>query len=165
MSAEGIDVASVGPAKPGQKVLKVLAMLAGGMRAGMDEAAGDSTALAASSDEHRAASGRLTVVGAPAEVDAATAGKLRAALLTAESGRDTVVVDLSRSRFCDCAGLGVLIEAHNRVRAAGGELRLLLPASGPVPRLFALTGLNQVIPAFTSLEDARRGAAAGWSYR
>ena len=48
--------------------------------------------------------------------------------------------------------VGVLIRAHKRMVAAGGELRLLLPGHGIVPRLLAVTGLGRTIPVFTSME-------------
>jgi hypothetical protein len=65
-----------------------------------------------------------------------------------------VVVDLSGTQFCDSAGLTVLVRAHKQSLAAGGELRVVLPASGTVPRIFTVTGLDQLIPHFTGLEQA-----------
>jgi anti-sigma B factor antagonist len=99
--------------------------------------------------------GGVPVVTAPAEIDITTAGQLRAMLAGwAARGHTTVVVDLAGTQFCDCTGLHVLVRAHKQAQAEGGGLRLLLPASGPVPRIFTLTGLDRVIPHFTSLEQA-----------
>ena len=104
----------------------------------------------------------VPVVTAPAEIDITTAGQLRAALAGwAARGHTTVVVDLAGTQFCDCTGLHVLVRAHKHAQAEGGGLRLLLPASGPVPRLFTLTGLDRVIPRFTSLEQALAQAPVG----
>jgi anti-anti-sigma regulatory factor len=72
----------------------------------------------------------------------------------AARGQTTVVVDMSGTQFCDSAGLSVLVRAHKQALAQGGGLRLVLPATGTVPRIFTLTGLDQVIPHFTSLEQA-----------
>ena len=100
-------------------------------------------------------SGGVPVVTTPAEIDITTADKLRVVLLEATSnGYPAVVVDMTRTRFCDCAGLTTLIRAHQRVLAEGSGLRLVIPADGAVPRIVALTGIDQFIPCFASLDDA-----------
>ena len=97
----------------------------------------------------------VPVVTAPAEIDITSADQLRVVLLDAAArGHATVVVDLTRTRFCDCCGLHTLLRAHNLAQADGGELRLVTPAGGLVPRLLALTCLDRLIPCFTSLKDA-----------
>ena len=97
----------------------------------------------------------VPVVTAPAEIDVTTAGQLRAMLAAwAARGHTSVVVDMTGTRFCDSAGLTALVRAHKQALADGGELRVVLPASGSVPRIFAVTGLDQWIPHFTCLEQA-----------
>ena len=99
--------------------------------------------------------GGVPVVAAPKEIDASNADRLRAVLLEAASrGQATFVVDMTGTQFCDSAGLTVLVRAHKQALAGGGELRVVLPASGSVPRIFSLTGLDQWIPHFTGLEQA-----------
>jgi anti-sigma B factor antagonist len=89
----------------------------------------------------------MPVVTTPAEIDAATADQLRAALLHAGGrGHTTIVVDMTRTRFCDSAGVTVLVRAHKRAVAEGGELRLVIAADGAVARIFAITRLDLVIP-------------------
>jgi anti-sigma B factor antagonist len=103
----------------------------------------------------------VPVVAAPEEIDASNADWLRAGLLEAAArGHATFVVDMTRTRFCDSAGLGVLVRAHNRALAEGGELRLVIPASAMVLRVFALTGIDRVIPNFPSLYEALEPAPA-----
>ena len=97
----------------------------------------------------------MPVVAAPAEIDIATEDQLRAVLLDAISGRHpTVVVDMIRTRFCDSSGIHTLLQAHKRALAEGGELRLVVPADGAVPRIFTLTCLDRFIPCFASREEA-----------
>jgi anti-sigma B factor antagonist len=97
----------------------------------------------------------VAVVSAPAEIDVTTAGQLRMVLLdAARHGHAAVVVDLTRTRFCDSAGLAVLAGAHRRARAQGGGVRLVLPADGAVARILSFTGLDGFIPSFGSLEHA-----------
>jgi len=96
----------------------------------------------------------LPVVSGPAEIDIANAGQLRAALLAAAAqGHATIVVDLTETSFCDTSGLQVLVLAHRRAAAEGGELRLVV-RSATLQRLFSLTGVDHVIPNFTTLDQA-----------
>jgi anti-sigma B factor antagonist len=96
----------------------------------------------------------VPVVAAPEEIDASDADGLRIALLgSAAHGHATFVVDMSRTRFCDSAGLNVLVRAHKRALAEGGELRLVIPCP-TVLRVFAVTGVDQMIPHFASLDEA-----------
>ena len=95
----------------------------------------------------------VPVVTAPEEIDITTASRLRAALAAAARGHATVVVDMTRTHACDTAGLHVLVRAHRRALAQGGELRLAMP-SPDVRRLFAITGLDRVIRHFASLDEA-----------
>ncbi len=96
----------------------------------------------------------VPVVVAPEEVDITNAAGLRAALVeSAARGTGTLVVDLTRTQFCDTAGLHALVSARKRALAQGGELLLVI--TGPaVLRIFEITGLDHVFRHFTSLEEA-----------
>ena len=99
--------------------------------------------------------GDMPVVAAAAEIDVTTADQLRTALLEATArGHATVVVDMTQTRFCDSVGLSVLIRAHKRALAEGGEVRLVIPAHGAVYRIFTLTSLYRYMPRFGSLAEA-----------
>jgi anti-sigma B factor antagonist len=106
----------------------------------------------------------VPVVAAPEEIDITNAAGLRAALLEAAgleaAGLAAFVVDLTRTRFCDSAGIAALVEAHKRARAAGGQV-LLAMSGAAVPRIFELTGVDRVIPSFASLDDALADTPAG----
>ena len=96
----------------------------------------------------------LPVVSGPAEIDIANAGQLRAALLAAAAqGHATIVVDLTETSFCDTSGLQVLVLAHRRAAAEGGELRLVV-RSATLQRLFSLTGVDHVITSFATVDQA-----------
>jgi anti-sigma B factor antagonist len=101
----------------------------------------------------------VPVVTAPEEIDLANAAGLQAALVEAarselaEPGRALVVVDMSRTRFCDSAGLNALVAAARQARADGGEVRLVVVGEA-VARIVALTGVDRVIPVYAGLEDA-----------
>jgi anti-sigma B factor antagonist len=102
----------------------------------------------------------VPVVAAPEEIDITNAEALRAALSTAAAdGHGTLVVDMTRTRFCDSSGLHVLIAAHRRAGAEGRAVLLVIPGTA-VLRVFALTGMDRVIPNFTSLAEALAQAPA-----
>ncbi len=97
----------------------------------------------------------VAVVSAPAEIDAANAEQLRLVLLEAgRRGHATVVVDMTRTRFCDSAGFSALVAAHKQSLADGGGLRLVIPADSRVLRIFTMIGLGRFIPRFDSLDQA-----------
>ena len=96
----------------------------------------------------------VPVVAAPEEIDITNAEALRSALLkAAANGHGTLVVDMTRTRFCDCSGLHTLLAAHKRAEAEGREVLLVIPSTA-VLRVFALTGVDRMIPNFTSLAEA-----------
>jgi anti-sigma B factor antagonist len=97
----------------------------------------------------------VAVVSAPDEIDAANAGQLRAVLLEAgRRGQARVVVDMTRTRFCDSAGFSALLAAHRRGLAEDGGLRLVIPDGSRVLRIFTVIGLGRFIPRFASLDEA-----------
>jgi anti-sigma B factor antagonist len=103
----------------------------------------------------------VPVVAAPEEIDITNAAGLRAALLQAAAhGNGTLVVDMSRTQYCDSATLNVLVRAHKRAQAEGREV-LLVITTATVLRIFAVTGINHLIPNFPSLEQALAQAPAG----
>jgi anti-anti-sigma factor len=106
----------------------------------------------------------VPVVTAPEEIDITNAAGLRAGLLEGAgleaAGHPAFVVDMTRTHFCDSAGIAALIEAHKRAQAAGGQMLLALSGAA-VPRIFELTGVDRVIPTFTSLEEALAHTPAG----
>jgi anti-sigma B factor antagonist len=103
----------------------------------------------------------VPVVAAPEEIDVSNAGCLHTVLREAAArGHERFVVDMTRTRFCASAGIGALARAHNRALADGGELRLVMPTSASVLRVFELTGIDQVIPHFPSLYEAVEPAPA-----
>jgi anti-sigma B factor antagonist len=96
----------------------------------------------------------VPVVAAPEEIDMGNARELASALLEAAAGGPgTLVADMSRTQYCDSSAIHTLLAAHKRAQADGGELLLVVP-NAAVLRVFTITGLDRLIPNFTSLEDA-----------
>jgi anti-sigma B factor antagonist len=96
----------------------------------------------------------VPVVAAPAEIDITNAAGLRAALAQAAgNGPGTLVVDLTRTQFCDSAGMHALVDAHKRARAGGGQV-LLAVSGAAVPRILEITGIDRVLPRYDSVAEA-----------
>ena len=103
----------------------------------------------------------VPVVAAPEEFDITNAEALRSALLkAAANGHGRLVVDMTRTRFCDSSGLHALIAAHKRAEAEGREVVLVIPSTA-VLRVFALTAIDRVIPNFTTLAEALAQTSRG----
>ena len=97
----------------------------------------------------------VPVITIPEEIDITSAEALRSVLLAvAAKGHKTVVVDMTGTWFCDSSGLHTLLRAHKLAVSEGGELRLVVPGGGTVPRVLALTTLDLLLPCFSSLAEA-----------
>jgi anti-sigma B factor antagonist len=104
-----------------------------------------------------------TVLEVGGEVDVYTAPRLRERLIDLiDRGARDVVVDLGRVDFLDSTGLGVLVGALKRLRAAGGTFSLVC-AREPLLKIFRITALDQVFPLYESVDAAtgRQGGGTG----
>ena len=96
------------------------------------------------------------------EIDIAAALQVRPYLDDAtRHDRPSLVIDLTPVTFIDCAGLGLLAHAHQRVTERQGRIRVVCPH----PRalwLLRTTGLHRVVPqapdVATALGRDGRGA-------
>jgi anti-sigma B factor antagonist len=98
-------------------------------------------------------------VALPAEIDVTNAGQLQDELNAAlDCGATTVVVDMSRTTFCDSAGSRVLLRAHTRAGGMKTDLRLVI-AGQAVRRVFEISGTDQIMHIYASLDAAQSGFA------
>ncbi len=70
-----------------------------------------------------------------------------------DKNRTNVVVDLSKVKFMNSSGLGMLIGALTTVRKAGGDLRIA-NATDKIESLLIITKLITVFKHFKSLDEA-----------
>jgi anti-sigma B factor antagonist len=75
------------------------------------------------------------------ELDLATVPVLQERVDHATRGKAAVVIDLSRLRYIDSAGLDLLVRAERHLRDSGVQL-VLVRAPRAVHRVFALTSLD-----------------------
>jgi anti-sigma B factor antagonist len=90
--------------------------------------------------------GPNVLVEVSGEVDVYTAPRLRQVLMDLIDGGGVAVldVDLAHLGFIDSTGLGVIVGSLRRIRADGGDLRLLNPRPG-VERALQITGLAEIL--------------------
>jgi anti-sigma B factor antagonist len=102
--------------------------------------------------------GSVAVVRTPAEVDVTNADEMREALLSVLNlGATAVIIDMTRTTFCDSAGVSALVRAPRRASASDARLRVAAQ-SATVLRLFALIGLTTVIDVHPDVAAALRSA-------
>lgn len=70
-----------------------------------------------------------------------------------EAGKKNVVVDLSKVKFMNSSGLGMLISGMTTMRNAGGDLRLARVADR-IQSLLVITKLITVFKHFDSVDEA-----------
>lgn len=95
-----------------------------------------------------------TVVWARGEIDFATAPDLVQELAGAvRAPRCRVIVDLTEVTFMDSAGILALSRARRTAAANSGELRLV-GARPMIRKVLRVTGLEEIFPVHSTLEEA-----------
>jgi anti-sigma B factor antagonist len=97
---------------------------------------------------------RVAVVTLPDEIDVTNADAIREELLTViNQGADIMVADMSKTRFCDSAGVSTLVRAFRRATSNGTKMRLVVGGQG-VERVLELTGVDRLIEVYPSVRAA-----------
>jgi anti-anti-sigma factor len=93
------------------------------------------------------------VVELPAELDVVSMPELRHHLMTLiSSGHVRLVLDAAGLDFMDAAGIGSLVHAANRARAAGGWVRLI-GVGQKHRRILSILRLERTLPVYEELEE------------
>lgn len=97
----------------------------------------------------------VVVISVIGELDMSSAPRLREELIrsSAAAAKPLVVLDLAGVDLLDPTGLGVIFDGVKRTRTRGGDLALAR-AEPQVLRDFELTRVSEILPVFTSVEDA-----------
>jgi anti-sigma B factor antagonist len=94
------------------------------------------------------------VVTTPAEIDIGNAGLLREALLAAAAtGPLVIIVDMTRTEFCDSTGLHVLVRALKQANDDSSQLILVVRGSA-LRRILAVSGVGSMFRMYDSLDEA-----------
>ena len=97
-----------------------------------------------------ACEGTMMLGGGAEELDDAFQRAVREA-----GGR--IVLDLTRLRYLDSAGVGAVVSCSKHAAASGGVMKVALLRSGPVRRIFEITQLER---GFEIFDDAASAAAS-----
>jgi anti-anti-sigma factor len=109
-------------------------------------------------DDPTSEAGGVLQVAAFAELTAHNSEQFRQQIRAALNGQTSIEIDLSRTTFMDCAGLGALIALRHHARSRNGVMRLVHPTPA-VRQLFDLMRADEVFeivsPAGVSPHGAR----------
>jgi anti-sigma B factor antagonist len=97
---------------------------------------------------------REQIIVLPEEVDIRNAADVTAELTLAASRGSVVIIDMTATRFCDCAGARAILRAHQRASDSGTELYLVATAT-LIRRMFDLMGVDRLLHIYPSVEAAR----------
>lgn len=98
--------------------------------------------------------GDFDVIEVSGEIDVYTAPRLREAIVgIVEGGRTKLIIDVEKVDFLDSTGLGVLVGALKKVRAAGGSLDIVCTHERII-KIFAITGLDKVFGLYRTIDEA-----------
>lgn len=99
--------------------------------------------------------GGTAIIMPSAEIDLTNAEPLQHELNAAlDRGITTLVVDMSKTTFCDSAGAATLFRAHKRAAAMKADLRLVI-GEPTVRRIFEITGMDEIMQIYASLDAAK----------
>jgi anti-anti-sigma factor len=97
------------------------------------------------------------IVSFPVEVDISNSDEVSAALSAAiRPGVLIVIADLSRTTFCDGAGIRCLLAAHHQAVECGVELRAVIRSSA-VWRLLVLLGGDEELHVYSNMKGGLTG--------
>jgi anti-sigma B factor antagonist len=108
-------------------------------------------------------SGQTAVVSLPEEIDITNADQVREDLLSLlNQGAVLLIADLSKTTFCDSAGVSALARTFRRAEASQSEMRLVV-STRSVQRVLSLTGVDRLLNIYPSVSASlagRRGSPA-----
>ncbi len=101
--------------------------------------------------------GQVAVVTLPAEIDVTIADTVREELLAIlDQGATLLIADLSRTEFCDSAGVSSLVRAYRQASTNGSAVRLVVSMPA-VQRVLSITGVDRLVDVFPSVAASLAG--------
>ena len=97
------------------------------------------------------------MVTLPTEIDVTTAEAIRDKLLAIlDQGAALLIADLSKTEFCDSAGVSALVRTYRQASTSGSAMRLVV-GTPSVQRVLAITGVDRLVDIFPSVAASLAG--------
>jgi anti-sigma B factor antagonist len=101
--------------------------------------------------------GQVAVVTLPGEIDVTIADSVREQLLAIlDQGAALLVADLSKTEFCDSAGVSALVQTYRRASTSGNPMRLVV-STPAVQRVLSITGVDRLVDIYPSVAASLAG--------
>lgn len=101
--------------------------------------------------------GQVAVVTLPYEIDVTIADTVQEELLAVvDTGAALLIADMSKTTFCDSAGVSALVRAFRRATAGGSSMRLVI-STPAVRRVLSITGVDRLVDTFPSVAASLAG--------
>jgi anti-sigma B factor antagonist len=101
--------------------------------------------------------GQVAVVTLPPEIDVTNADMVREDLLSVmNQGAVLLIADLSKTTFCDSAGVSALVRTFRRAGASESAMRLVV-STPAVQRVLSITGVDRLVEIFPSVAASLAG--------
>jgi anti-sigma B factor antagonist len=103
--------------------------------------------------------GQVAVVTLPAEIDVTNADTVREDLLSVlNDGAVLLIADLSKTSFCDSAGVSALVRTFRQASASASASAMRLVVNTPaVQRVLSITGVDRLVDTYPSVAASLAG--------
>jgi anti-sigma B factor antagonist len=97
----------------------------------------------------------VSIATVEGEIDASNVYEVGERVRTLVTNRNTaLIVDLTETTYLDSAGINMLFELAGELTDRQQRLRLVVPASSPIRRMFRIAGLTGAIPTHETRTEA-----------
>ena len=101
--------------------------------------------------------GQVAVVTLPAEIDVTNADMVREELLSVlNQGAVLLIADLSKTSFCDSAGVSALVRTFRQASTSASAMRLVV-STPAVQRVLSITGVDRLVDTYPSVAASLAG--------
>jgi anti-sigma B factor antagonist len=101
--------------------------------------------------------GQVAVVTLPPEIDVTNADMVREELASVlNEGAALLIADLSKTSFCDSAGVSALVRTFRRAATSESSMRLVV-STPAVERVLSITGVDRLLETFPSVAASLAG--------
>lgn len=105
--------------------------------------------------------GQVAIATLPTEIDVTVADDVREHLLSAvNQGATALIADMSKTTFCDSAGVSALVRTFRRANESGTKFRLVV-TSPAVFRVLGITGVDRLIDTYPTVAEALGSSKGG----